>query len=182
MVTSDVASFPGLPCFYLAFAFTIMGKRLVKKNRLFRSHVYLWMQTEIKNEEGLGMRLCQMLSVVNITYKDFSGSYITVTRELPQGSGHAQWRVRSFCLQKVWHWSLDAWERWIWRGIIMHGVPDAWRSSLLVPLLLGNKCLQLYRLSEPATEDNLPPDTSGQSRDEVCKHREEICTHGKPCM
>ena len=48
------------------------------------------MQTEGKNEEGLGMRLCQMLSVVNIMYKDFNGSYITVTRKLLQGSGHAQ--------------------------------------------------------------------------------------------
>lgn len=64
----------------------------------------------------------------------------------------------------------------------VHGAPDSWRSSLLVTLLPGDERLQLHRLSEPATEDNLPPDTPGQSREEVCKHREEICTHSKPCM
>ena len=52
-------------------------------------------------------------------------------------------------------------------------------------LWLGDKRLQLYRLSEPATENNIPSGAPGQSREEVGKHGEEICTHGKPvcaCM
>ena len=77
------------------------------------------------------MKLYQMLSVVNTTYENsMEATSLSHAHELPQGPGHAQWRVRSICLQEVWHWSLDAWERWIWRGRCMAhlilGGPHCW--------------------------------------------------------